>query len=167
MKKVMIIGSSGAGKSTFSRRLSEKTGLPLIHLDVLFWKPNWVETDKEEWKKILEKAVAGDSWIMDGHFGGTIGMRLEKCDTVIFLDMPRALCVYRILKRVVTYQKGKRPDMADGCDEKFDWQFLKWVWNFPERSKPKIEKLLAEHQNSITLFRLKSTKEVERFLSEL
>lgn len=167
MKKVLVIGSSGAGKSTFSRVLSEKTGLPLIHLDRLFWKPNWVETDKSEWKEILADALAGDSWIIDGQFGGTLEMRLEKCDTVIFLDLPRALCVYRILKRVVTYKKGKRPDMADGCDEKFDWQFLKWVWNFPEKSRPKIEERLARHQNSITIFRLKSTTEVKDFLSRL
>lgn len=167
MKKVLVIGSSGAGKSTFSRVLSEKTGLPLIHLDRLFWKPNWVETDKSEWKEILADALAGDSWIIDGQFGGTLEMRLEKCDTVIFLDLPRALCVYRILKRVVIYKKGKRPDMADGCDEKFDWQFLKWVWNFPEKSRPKIKERLARHQNSITIFRLKSTTEVKDFLSRL
>jgi len=167
MKKVLVIGSSGAGKSTFSRRLSEKTGLPLIHLDRLFWKPGWIETDKEEWKEILAKTLTGDSWIIDGQFGGTLEMRLEKCDTVIFLDLPRALCVYRILKRVITYQKGKRPDMADGCDEKFDWQFLKWVWNFPEKSRPKIEERLQKHQDSITVFRLKSRKEVDRFLSRI
>lgn len=167
MKKVLIIGSSGAGKSTFSRRLSEKTGLPVIHLDVLFWKPNWVESDKEEWKKNLENAMTGESWIMDGNFSGTIPMRLEKCDTVIFLDMPRVLCVYRILKRLVTYRKGTRPDMAEGCDEKFDWQFLKWVWHYPNRSKPKVEKMLAEYQNTKTIFRLKSKKEVERFFSRL
>ncbi|MDQ4121509.1 MAG: DNA topology modulation protein [Acidobacteriota bacterium] len=167
MKRVLVIGSSGAGKSTFSRRLSEKTGLPLIHMDVLYWKPNWVETDKEEWKKILEKAMIGDAWVMDGNFSGTMPMRLEKCDTVIFLDMPRTLCVYRILKRVVTYQKGKRPDMANGCDEKFDWQFLKWVWHYPKRSKPKVERLLAEHQNTKTIYRLKSRKEVEQFLSQI
>lgn len=167
MKRVLIIGSSGAGKSTLARRLSEKTGLPLVHLDRLFWKPNWVETDKEEWKRILEVALAGDSWIIDGQFGGTLEMRLEKCDTVIFLDLPRAVCVYRVLKRVVTYKKGKRPDMADGCDEKFDWQFLKWVWNFPEKSRPKIEERLAKRQNTITIFRLKSAIEVEEFLSRL
>ena len=167
MKKVLVIGSSGAGKSTFSRRLSEKTGLPLVHLDKLYWKPNWVETDKVEWQKIVEKALAGDSWIIDGNFSGTLPQRLEKCDAVIFLDLPRLVCIYRILKRVITYQKGKRPDMADGCDEKFDWQFLKWVWNYPNRSKPKVERLLAAYQNTKTIFRLKSTKEVNRFLSDL
>jgi adenylate kinase family enzyme len=167
MKKVLVIGSSGAGKSTFSRRLSEKTGLPLVHLDKLYWLPDWVEIDKDEWKKVVAKTLEGDSWIIDGNYSGTLPMRLEKCDAVIFLDMPRVLCVYRILKRVVAYQKGKRPDMADGCDEKFDWQFLKWVWNFPERSKPRIEKLLAEHQKTKTIFWLKSTKEVEFFLSGL
>lgn len=167
MKRVLVIGSSGAGKSTFSRRLSEKTKLPVVHLDVLFWKPNWVETDKEQWQKIVGEALEGDSWIMDGNFSGTMPMRFEKCDTVIFLDMPRLLCIYRILKRVVTYRKGSRPDMADGCDEKFDWQFLKWVWHYPNRSRPKVQKLLAEYQNAKQIYRLKSTKEVERFLSEL
>lgn len=167
MKRILVIGSSGAGKSTFARRLSEKTGLPLVHLDKLFWQPNWVETDKAEWKKIVEKTLAADSWIIDGNYGSTMAQRLEKCDTVIFFDLPRILCVYRILKRVVLYRKGTRPDMADGCDEHFDWQFLKWVWDHPNRSKPKVERLLAEHQNTKTIFRLKSTKEVERFLSRL
>jgi adenylate kinase family enzyme len=167
MKRVLVIGSSGAGKSTFSRCLSEKTGLPLIHLDKLYWQPNWVETDKAEWRKIVEKALEGDSWIIDGNYSGTLPMRLERCDTIIFLDLPRTICVYRILKRVATYRSGTRPDMANGCDEKFDWQFLKIVWDYPNRSKPKVERLLAEHQSTKTIFRLKSTKEVERFLSRL
>jgi adenylate kinase family enzyme len=74
-------------------------------------------------------------------------MRIRAADTVIFLDLPRALCVYRILKRVATYRKGTRPDMAEGCDEKFDWEFLKWVWNYPERSRPKVEALLKPVEN--------------------
>jgi adenylate kinase family enzyme len=73
--------------------------LPLIHLDRLYWKPNWVETtDKSEWKRTIENALRHDAWILDGNYSGTLEMRLEKCDTVIFLDLPRLLCVYRILK---------------------------------------------------------------------
>jgi adenylate kinase family enzyme len=163
MKKILVIGSSGAGKSTFSRRLGKATGLPVIHLDVLHWKPNWTEPGKEEWEKTVEKALKEDEWIMDGNFGGTMEMRMQACDTIILLDLPRVLCVYRIIKRVVTYRKETRPDMAEGCDEKFDWKFIRWVWNFPKRSKPKIEALLRQFENEKTIIRLKSRRDVENF----
>ena len=164
MKKILVIGSSGAGKSTFSRRLHKATGLPLIHLDRLYWKPNWVEiTDKAEWKRTIENALHDDAWILDGNYSGTLEMRLEKCDTVIFLDMPRVLCVYRILKRVALYKKGSRSDMADGCDEHFDWEFVKIVWNYPTRSKPKVEALLKRFQTEKKIIRLRSQKEIEDF----
>jgi adenylate kinase family enzyme len=166
MKRVLVIGSCGSGKSTFARRLGEKTGLKVIHLDRLYWKPNWVgTTDEAEWKAAVEKALAGDSWISDGNYSGTLAMRLEKCDTVFFLDMPRALCVYRILKRLALYRKGNRPDMADGCDEKFDWEFVKWTWNYPVRSKPKVEALLKRFENEKKIIHLKSRREVENFLA--
>jgi adenylate kinase family enzyme len=164
MKKILIIGSSGAGKSTFARRLHRAIGLPLIHLDRLYWKPNWVETtDKSEWKRTIENALRGDAWILDGNYSGTLEMRLEKCDAVIFLDLPRLLCIYRILKRVALYKKGSRPDMADGCDERFDWEFVKIVWNYPTRSKPKVEALLHRFESEKTIFRLHSQKEIEDF----
>jgi adenylate kinase family enzyme len=165
MKRVLVIGSSGAGKSTFSRRLGEKTGLEVIHLDVLFWKPNWTESPRDEWLKTIENALEGDSWIMDGNFSNTMEMRLKACDTVVYLDFPRTTCVYRILKRVVVYRKSRRPDMAEGCGEKFDWEFTKWVWNFPTRTKPKVEALLKQCENEKTIIRLKSKQEVEDFFA--
>jgi adenylate kinase family enzyme len=164
MKRILIIGSCGAGKSTFARRLSEVTGLEVIHLDKLYWKPNWVETDKKEWRKTVERAMQGEEWIIDGNYGGTMEMRLEKCDTVIFLDLPRTTCVYRVLKRVAFYKKGSRPDMADGCDEKFNWEFVKWTWNYPKRSKPKVEALLKRFEKEKTVIRLASKREIENFL---
>ena len=166
MKKILVIGSSGAGKSTFSRRLGAATGLQVIHLDILHWKPNWTEPGKEEWRQTVEDALKGEAWIMDGNFSGTMEMRVRAADTVIFLDLPRVLCVYRILKRVVTYRKGTRPDMAEGCDEKFDWKFLKWVWNYPQRTKPKVEALLRAAENEKTVIRLKSRSEVDKFLTD-
>lgn len=169
MKKILVVGSPGAGKSTFSRRLSEITGIEVIHLDRIYWRAGWVEPAKEEWRETLEKTLAGnDAWIMDGNYSGTMQMRLKQCDTAIFLDVPRMICVYRILKRVVTYRgRGNRPDMADGCDEKFDWKFLWLVWNYPTRSKPKVERLLAEAESEgKTVIRLKSKQEVEKFFVE-
>ena len=165
MKKILVIGSSGAGKSTFSRRLGEKTGLPVIHLDVLYWKPNWTESGKDEWKKTVENALKGDEWIMDGNYSGTLEMRLKSCDTVIFLDFPRVLCVYRILKRVAFYWKDRRPDMAEGCHEQFDWEFTKWVWNYPTRTKPKVESLLERFTGEKKIIRLKSKRDIEKFLA--
>jgi adenylate kinase family enzyme len=165
MKKNLIIGSGGAGKSTFARCLGEATGLEVVHLDKLYWKPNWIETPKDEWRRIVENIVQGDSWIIDGNFSGTMEPRFQSCDTVIFLETSRIVCIYRILKRVAFYRPGKRPDMADDCDEKFDWEFLKWVWNYPSRSQPKVEALIKRFHDTKTIVRLKSKKDIEDFLA--
>lgn len=165
MKKILVIGSSGAGKSTFARRLHEATGLKLIHLDRLYWKPNWVETtDKNEWRETVAEALKGESWIIDGNYSGTLEMRIEACDTVIMLDLPNYICSWRVFKRALVYRKGIRPDMADGCDEKFDWEFLKLTWNYPTRSKPKVEALLKRFRDEKSVIRLKSNAEIENFL---
>lgn len=165
MKKILIIGSSGAGKSTFSRRLSEITNIEILHLDKLYWKPNWTEPSKEEWKATLEKAMRGEMWIMDGNYSNTLDLRLPACDTVIFLDMPRTVCVYRVLKRVALSYGKTRLDMAENCAEHFDWKFIKWIWDFKNRSKPKMEKLLEQFKYEKTIIRLKSKREVKRFLA--
>ena len=88
MKKIIVIGSGGAGKSTFSGQLGEKLGIPVVHLDKLFWHPNWTRTPEDEWFEIIRREIARDEWIMDGNFGGTRQIRMQACDTVIFLDMP-------------------------------------------------------------------------------
>lgn len=166
MKRVLVIGSGGAGKSTFSRRLSELTKIEVIHLDKLYWKPNWTETSKDEWRKKIEILTKKDSWIMDGNYSGTLEMRLAACDTVIFLDLPRTLCVWRVLKRSAVYKKGTRPDVAEGCEERLDSEyakFIKWIWDYPKRSKPKVEVLLKQFQDTKQIVVLKTTAEVEDF----
>lgn len=167
MKKILIIGSSGAGKSTLARRLHEANGIELIHLDKVFWRPNWVETPKDEWKETVGKLLEKDSWIMDGNYSATLEMRIAACDTVIFLDMPRTICVWRAVKRVLVYRKNTRPDMAEGCDERFDLEFYKWIWNYPKRSKPKIEALLKRFQDAKTIVRLQSKSEIENFFENV
>src|SRR5690242_8971677 len=98
MKRIAIIGSSGAGKSTLARRLGEITGIEVIHLDKIYWLPGWTEPSKEEWSQKVTEVIKGESWILDGNFGGTMETRLAACDTAILLDIPRSVCVYRILK---------------------------------------------------------------------
>ncbi len=167
MKRILVIGSSGAGKSSFARRLGEATGLKIVHLDQLFWKPNWVEPTKEEWCETVEEILRNEAWIIDGNYSGTLDLRVRRADTVIFLDFPRTTCVWRILKRVALYRKGKRLDMAAGCDERFDWDFVKLTWNYPKRSKPKVESLLKSRQNKLKIIRLASNKELENFFVNL
>lgn len=167
MQRILVIGSGGAGKSTFSQRLGEKTGLEVIHLDKLYWKPNWVEPDKSEWKKTIENLLKRDSWIMDGNYSGTMEMRLAACDTVIFLDLPRTVCVRRALKRIALLYGKTRADMGEGCNEKFDLEFIKWIWNYPARTKPKVEAFLKNVEAEKTVIRLKSKSEVGKFLSKI
>ena len=163
MKRIIVIGSGGAGKSTFSKRLGDVSGIEVIHLDQIYWRPNWVKTGKDEWRRIVEGLIAKNSWIMDGNFGGTREMRLAACDTVIFLDIPRRICLYRILKRSIIYRGKTRPDMAEGCKERFDLEFLVWVWNYPKTSgKRALEEMSQLDGKRIIV--LRNTNDIEEFL---
>ena len=167
MRRVSIIGSGGAGKSTLARQLGEISGLPVIPLDSLFWKPGWTETPKEEWRRTVEGLVKGDEWIIDGNFGGTMEIRLVAADTIIFLDYPRLLCTYRAVKRAVTFRNTTRPDMGPGCNEKLDVEFLRWVWQFPGKTVPAIEERLSRLKSGVKLIRLRSPKQAEAFLRDI
>jgi adenylate kinase family enzyme len=167
MKRILVIGSGGAGKSTFSRRLGEITGIEVFHLDKLYWKPNWTETPKAEWCKTLENLLEREAWIMDGNFGGTMNLRLAACDAAIFLDLPRTVCLCRVLKRRLTYRGTNRPDMTEGCHEKVDFEFLKWIWDYPKTKKPHVEEKLQRFENEKTIIRMKSKRQVESFFINL
>lgn len=164
MKKILVIGSGGSGKTTFARRLGEIHGIEVIHLDSKYWRPGWVETPKDEWRRKVEELVAGDAWIIDGNYSGTLGVRLDACDTVIFLDLPRTVCLWRVLKRALAFRNAARPDMAEGCPEKINLAFLWWVWNYPSRTRPKVLERLGETSQGKKIVRLHSRDEVEEFL---
>jgi adenylate kinase family enzyme len=164
MRKTVIIGCGGSGKSTLARRLGEILKIEVVHLDKLYWRPNWVEPPKDEWQKTVEEILKRDSWIMDGNFGGTMEMRLQACDTAIFLDFPPTACIYRVLKRRLKYRNTNRPDMSVGCNEKVDLEFLLWVWNYRKTKKPAVEEKLKILSNKKAVFHLKSQKDVEKFL---
>jgi adenylate kinase family enzyme len=162
MKKAIIIGSPGAGKSTFSFALAEKTGLPLYHIDKLFWQAGWISVEKEELDTKLLQIIEKDEWIIDGNYNRTIPMRLEACDTVFFLDYPRLVCFFGVIRRVLGSLGKVRPDMAEGCPERFDWEFLKFVWNFPKKKRAKLLELLESAKAEIHVFH--SRKEAKRYL---
>ena len=162
-----MIGPGGSGKSTFARRLGQLLGIEVKHLDKFYWRAGWTKPSKEEWLQTVDELISGDSWIIDGNFGGTLEQRVERCDTIIFLDLPRLLCLWRVTKRRILYRNRSRPDMAEGCNEKLDREFIDWVWNYSRRSRPGIIKLLNENSETKKIVWLRSNAEVERFLHGL
>ena len=166
MKRILIIGSGGAGKSTVAAKLGQLLDIEVHHLDKFFWKPGWVETPRDEWQETVTELIDRESWILDGNYSGTLKLRLQRCDTIVFLDMPRLLCLWRIVKRNLVYRRGGRPDMAEGCPEKLDPEFVSWVWHYSRRSRPKVVKLIREQANGKRIVWLRSTAEVEKFLSK-
>jgi adenylate kinase family enzyme len=166
MERIIIIGCGGAGKSTLARQLGAKLNLPVIHLDKLFWKPGWVEMPKDEFDALLRQEMAKEQWIMDGNFNRTLPERIGCCDTVIYLDFSRFACLMGVLKRVLTTYGTVRPDMGEGCPERIDFEFLKWVWNFNNNKREKNYRLLNEAEGKETIV-LKNRRMVKKFLQSL
>jgi len=167
MERIMVLGCCGAGKSTFSKKLHEKTGLELIHLDQYYWKPNWIETETKEWESIVNDLAAKSNWIIDGNYGGTMDVRIERADTIIFLNYSTATCLYRVCSRIIKNYGRTRSDMTDGCPERFDYQFLHYVATFNiVRRKGILAKMghVAKEKNCIVL---RNDKEADAFLGAI
>jgi adenylate kinase family enzyme len=163
MNRILVIGSGGAGKSSFARQLAARTGLPLIHLDAHYWRSGWIEPSKTEWALQVEHLVAGERWIMDGNYGGSIERRLAACDTVIFLDLPRWTCLWRVVRRRIQYHGRERPDMKPGCPERLGLDFLWWIFRYPALRRPAIVKRLAALRPDQRVTVLQSAREVHNF----
>ena len=166
MERIIIIGCGGAGKSTLARQLGEKLNLPVVHLDKLFWKPGWTESAKDEIDAKIMAELAKPKWIIDGNYNRTIAERIRHCDTVIYLDFSRLACLMGVAKRILTTYGTVRPDMGAGCPERFDPEFLKWIWNFNRKHRENYYRLLNEAEGIETIV-LKNRRAVKRFLEQL
>lgn len=166
MERIMIIGCGGSGKSTLARLLGEKLDIPVIHLDKLFWRPGWEHISREEFDTLHRQALAGEKWILDGNYDRTMAERIQYCDTVIYLDFNRFACLLGVAKRILTTYGKVRPDMGEGCPERFDWEFLQWVWNFNKNEREKNYRLLNETEG-IEKIVLKNRRAVKKFLKYL
>lgn len=166
MERILIIGCGGAGKSTLARQLGEKLKLPVVHLDKLFWHPGWVESAPAEIDAKICQELEKPKWIMDGNCGRTLAKRMEYCDTIIFLDFSKWTCLFGVLKRVMTTYGKVRPDMGEGCPERFDLEFLKWVWNFNKNNREKYYRMLNDAEGIETIV-LKNRRMVKHFLQSL
>ncbi len=166
MERILIIGCGGAGKSTLARQLGEKLSIPVVHLDKLWWRENWTHISREEFDAVVAAEAKKDQWIMDGNYNRSISQRLTYCDTIIYLDFSRLACLLGVAKRILTTYGKVRPDMGEGCPERFDWEFLQWVWNFNTQHREEYYKLLNEAEGMETIV-LKNRRAVKRFLARL
>jgi adenylate kinase family enzyme len=167
VKRIMIVGCAGAGKSTLARRLSEKTGLPVFHIDRIYWTEGWVNRSREDTRRLVAEAIAGDEWIFEGNNSSSFDIRIAKADTVIFIDPPMWLCLFRVLKRIIGSHGLVRPDMADGCPENFDWAFLKWIVGYRKTHRWEVVELLEGAPASVTRYHLTSRAAVAGFLASV
>jgi len=168
MKKIIVAGvSAGAGKSTFARKLGEKLDIPVHHLDAYYWLPGWIERDADEFKGIQQRLVKEETWIIEGNYGSSMEIRLEEADTFIYLELPLRGCVYTALKRWIVNYGKTRPDMAEGCPEKIDWAFLKFILTTYADRKVAMRKRARDFSESGSgrqSIILQNQKQIEGFL---
>ncbi|MGN0838902.1 MAG: adenylate kinase [Pyramidobacter sp.] len=160
MNRVIVIGCPGAGKSTFARRLRDKTGLPLYYLDMLWHRADRTTVSAEEFDGELEKILNGEKWIIDGNYLRTMPARLEACDTVFFLDYPLALCLESARARIGT----AREDLP-WVEQEFDEEFRQWILDFPETQLPEIRRLLQLYGPGRSVHIFKNRDDADRFLA--
>lgn len=166
MDRIMIFGFSGGGKSTLARKMGEILDIEPTHFDAIHWLPNWVESTREYKREMIKPVLERDRWIIEGNYHRIYwNERLELADTVIFIDVNRFICLWQAWKRSRIYKGKTRPDMGEGCTEKFDLEFAKWVF-FQGRRKNNImldAVKYAKEQNK-AVYVLKNRRDINEFL---
>ena len=165
MKKIVIVGCPSSGKTTTGHIIRDTLGIPIHYLDKIFWvKKGGIKQDVFLEKQ--EEIMRGDSWIIDGGFikSTSFDVRLEKADTIIFFDMPKAIVYFRLLKRYLKHRGKGRIDMPDGHKEKLDWHLIKFIWNYQsEMVREKVK--LQEGKKSVVY--IQNPKDERQFAQEL
>ncbi len=167
MKRVMIVGAPGSGKSTLARLLGERTGLPVVHIDHIHWKAGWIERDREEKDRLTREVHARDTWIFEGGHSRTYDDRVTRADTLIWLDIPVWLRLWRVLRRTVAYLGQARPDLPDGCPEVLGRQtleFIAFIWRTRHNSRQRIVAIASNPPPHLAVHHLRSLAEVRAFL---
>lgn len=165
--RIAVVGCPGSGKTTFSKALGNVLNRPVLHLDKLLWNPNWQMLPYDERKPIHDTLIAQENWIIDGMWRSHLVDRYSRATLVVFLDYRRATCVRRAIVRRLKYSGKQREDIAQGCLEKLDRYFLKYIWNFKKKVRPLILQLAESHSQSVYTITLTNPKAAKNFLHAL
>lgn len=164
MKRIAIIGCCGAGKSTFARALHDNFGLPVFHLDRLFWAPGWQQVGIEIFRNRCREINLLEEWIIDGNYSSTLRDRCERADLVVFLDYATPVCLWRVIRRTLSGYGTARPDVGDGCLERFDLAFLRYVIDFRRKRRDSIVAILEEFPAD-KILRPRNSREADEILT--
>lgn len=168
MRRALVVGCPDAGKTTLARCLSEKLALPLIHLDVHYWRPGWTPSYRDDWRARAAKLTDAPEWIMDGNFPDTFDIRMPHADSLVWLDYSPAICLLRVLHRRLKYASRARADLPVGCREGFDPKLIRFIlWDFPIYGRRKIVEAIERFGLHLEVTRLCSDSDAEDFLSRL
>lgn len=163
-RRILIVGCCGAGKTTLAGELGRRLGLPVCHLDRIWWRPGWTEKPREEFDFELSELLRKESWIVDGNYQRTFAMRLERADFVILLNFSRWVCLWRIVRRFLQYRGRSRPDIGDGCRERITLEFLRYVWGYQKKKYPEMKALIAGSGVPVRI--VHSPRELRRWLEK-
>lgn len=166
MKRIAVIGAGGAGKTSLARALGQALDLPVVHLDAHYYGAGWEPLPPARWSEHQRRLVAADRWVMDGNYAGTLALRLERADTVVFLDLPPLLCGWQVLWRWALGHLRPAPDLPQGVRPKVDRRFLAYVLTFRDRRRPVLLAQLDSWEGG-GIIRLSSRRAVRRFLAGL
>jgi adenylate kinase family enzyme len=165
MRRIIVVGCPGSGKTSLALKLGRKLGLPVVHLDVLYWRPAWKASDKASFRVRVADAIAGEGWVVDGSFSGlAFDLIVARADTLIVIERSRWLCLWRIAWRSAFDRDGTRPDLPEGCPELFDGNLMREVWRYNADRRPRIEAERLEYGAEVPVVRLSNDREIEVFL---
>lgn len=173
MNKINVIATSGSGKTSFSKELAQVLDYPCIEMDVLYWKDNWVESSDDEFFQKLEQALNKDQWVLDGNYSRTQHIKWKEVDTIIWLDYPFHLVLWRVLKRSIARLIDQEPMWGTNNRESFRQSFLSsksiilWSITSYPRMKKRYENLFKTNPQNLNLIRLKTPKEAKEFISKI
>ena len=166
-RRILVVGSGGAGKSMLAIQLGRRLALPIVHLDALYWRPGWQPNPAAEWRDTGQRIVARDAWIIDGNYSGSLDLRLPVCDAVVFLDIPRSICLCRVVKRRLKAYFRSGSEVAPGCPTRLTWEFLRWVWQYPTVARARVQKPLESLPTGVELIVVSSTAQVVQLCGDL
>ncbi len=161
---MVIVGCGGSGKTHLANQLGGLLGLPLTHLDAIYYYDDWNPLPAEEFQAIQQRLVAGPRWLIEGNYAGTLPIRLAAADTVVFLDLPAITCISGVLQRRWRYLGGQH---RDGVYDRITWGFLRYIWTYRAQMRPRVRELIAEHGDQVELITLTSRRQATRYLTRL